>query len=358
MFAFYKSPAFFGDYFSVGYQHAEWWVNYLNQPGNEDYKRYYKSFLRRSWKDKFAPLLENTAAFSPQIIEEISGMHQALKDEGIKTSFENTFAVCLGETGDKGSQCTSFASICDDAIYLGHNEEENEVCPLCIAQVTIKGDKPKEFVAASYPFQLFGSAFGGFNKNIAFQGNSIGYFKNTKEIESSWAERMPKTIFTRIFLEADSLKDILLLCSEYLFSLPSHHYLIDRHKLYSLEIRPSSTFREYPLHQVTLKEITGQDFHTNHFVADGLCDDEWLWKFRSDQRESVKRLDLMRSKYIQETLKKYTDYKKVLSDVAKDKLCFWKSSSSFLVCRTKAGFSLSTINHFNKTKFKFDIYSD
>lgn len=111
MFAFYKPPAFSGDYFSVGYQHAKWWINYLNQPGNEDYKRYYNSFLQSSWKAKFAPLLDNTSAFSPQIIEEISGMHQALKDEGIKISFENTFAACLGGTDDKSSQCTSFASI-------------------------------------------------------------------------------------------------------------------------------------------------------------------------------------------------------------------------------------------------------
>jgi len=352
MFPKYFPPTFTGNHFEVGYQHAEWWLNYLARPGCEDYDRYCRSSLRRSWQPRFAPLLENTEAFAPEVASEIHGMCDALVANGVKTDYLNVFAVCLGETGYKGSQCTAFVTRAENSLILSHNEEEDGICPLCIASVNIHdAGKVKSFVAASYPFQLPGSAFGGVNRHLAFQGNSIGYSKYIKQIESSWGERIPKTVFSRKFLEASSLKEVLLMCSEFLFSLPSHSFFIDDSELYSLEIRPLARYKLYPLHQVSLNKISTSHCHVNHFIKINSIDLNWTWKNKRDIKEGVERLFCIQDKV--NSIGQFTS-KKCMSTMKKfaaDERYSWKTSASFVVTSNVNGLQLVTNNYFNRDKY-------
>lgn len=348
MFPKYELPLFEGNYYGVGYQHAEWWIRYLRRRKCKGYHDFYRRLLTRCWKPRFKPLFRNTLEAYPEIIFEILGMTQALTDAGYKTSPLHVFANCLGETGHQGSQCTAFVAFNGQEIILAHNEEESEVSPLCIANVTITGKaKPVSFMAASYPFQLFGSAFGGVNRHFAFQGNSIGYAKHIKSIEATWGDRLPKTVFTRKWLEFESLGEVLTMCSQWLFSLPSHNYFITHEKAYSVAIRPLSKLMWRPLDQVTLNEVHSLHCHTNQFIKDNKTDSNWVWKYTSDRNESYERLGYVTACLMNQQSLDHRSAIKIISMIATHDKYIKKTSASFVVVSHPNIFSVQVAARFN-----------
>ncbi|GEM_PF-4400324 len=352
MYENYDLPTFKGDYFAVGYQHAAWWLQYLRRTSGEYYYPYFRRRLNNCWKPRFEPLFQNTLSAYPEVISEIAGMSQALLDSGYKTSPLHVFANCLGETGDRGCQCTAFVSVNRDGPILAHNEEESQVEPLCICRVIITGkSSPAPFLAASYPFQLFGSAFGGVNRHFSFQGNSIGYAKHIRSIEATWQYRLPKTVFTRKWLECRSAKEALSMCSGWLMSLPSHSYFITTGRAYSAEIRPLSTYQDCPIDQLTLRQVHGVHCHTNHFVKNGRPDPDWAWKFNADRHESNARLKFIASCTSCDDGADDIQAIKLISMVAQHQKYRHKTSASFVVASSGNDFTASVSAWFNGCRY-------
>lgn len=356
MYVNYDMPAFRGDYFAVGYQHATWWIKYLQGLRDGDYDSYFRRLLTRCWKPRFNPLFENTLSAFPEVITEISGMAQALLDEGYRTSLRHVFANCIGETGSKSSQCTAFVAFDGANPILAHNEEEAGVDPLCIATVTLTGNgSPRRFMAAAYPFQLFGSAFGGVNAYLAFQGNSIGYRNHIQAIEDTWHQRLPKTVITRKWLECSSVREALDVAAGYLFSLPSHHYFLTPCRAYSVEVRPTTKFACHPPEQFSSKILTNIHCHTNHFMENGVPDREWEWKHVADRAESLQRLAFVSSRAERASSMGREQAERIISTVARHREYRHKTSASFVVESVNNGFVVAVSAWFNKTKHVIPI---
>ncbi len=241
------------------------------------------------WQQGMRPLLANAARFFPEILEEVSGMTRGAIEGGVETSFLNMFAQALGETT---SQCSSLVVQSKNGWVLGHDEQDEEIGPLCFSRVKYsKTCGLPALLSISYPFQLLGSACGA-NTKLSFQGNSIGTAGHATRLEETWVDRVPKTLFTRKLLEATSIEDVVRLYSTAHTTLPNHHFICGSDSAYACEIRPRLDSSDQPRAQLSLRRITAPaEVHTNHFMTRKGADRDWMWPADGDNRDSDERRD-------------------------------------------------------------------
>ena len=287
----YPTPHFTGDYYGIGYQHAKWWFEYLGH--NIHSKRFLSKTLKNefNWSNDYCGLLANTTKFFQNVMLEVHGMHKAFKEFGANKSILDVFAGCIGEfpLNEYACRCTSMAIKKNNKMIIGHNEEEiccgllgkvgkkRHECPICISKVTIKEENSKFcFYSGSYPLQLLASVF-SVSKNLAVQGNSIGCGINSKRIIKNGFEcRAPKTFFTRMLAEAESIDNIKQVFSRSLCAVPSHHYIMTDDNIFNIEIRPYVGIKASE--QLSISGVDEIHCHANHFVKNGKVDDQWIDK--------------------------------------------------------------------------------
>lgn len=278
---------FVGGYYEIGYQLGYWWTKELRRirqyPAGRNFMEkmgsHYKGWLGSGWSDSYLPLFSNVLMHFPEIIEEIAGMSQGARDGGMETSLLDMFGLAMGETDEQKLSCTSFVVKTKAGHLMAHNEEECQRFPLVCAKVSLKTkDENITFVSVSYPFQLLGSCV-GMSKHLAFQGNSIGCMDQHEMLMQTWANRIPKTIFSRKLLEMKGYKEVVSLYKNFHSTLPNHQYLMAGNKAFSLEIRPILN----PAHAEADKQLMvnpiGTDGHlqTNHFHHSEGIDLRWRW---------------------------------------------------------------------------------
>lgn len=339
-----------GSHYDIGFQLGKWWgdyitilkkinqcpevvsecYDYLNNGWNlGPHKKNYSSWLKNIRNHKFADIWEEIVG----ITDGVNYSEWRRGDRSNKTSYKNVFSICLGETSEK-MRCSSLVKYIGNSWFLGHNEENDYLYPLCISKVYISGKEP--FVSISYPFQLLGSSM-GWNNHIAFQGNSISFGKDSKP--SSWKDRIPKTVFSRRMLDKKDIKEVKDLYQAYGSTLPNHHYIISREGAFSLEIRLEGTRNQLRMEPIDRKK---GDIHTNHFMKEnGDIDRDWIcdeWK-RGSQKRYKHMKTLLRKKEISEVMDGFQTEKK--STWPRD---YWKTTS------------ISCFLQFNKRKFSAEIH--
>lgn len=258
-----------GNNLEIGREIGRFWGEFFKRNSNNnvgaykwgenirDYTKRFDGYYKKSYKN----MLDSATKYFPETCMEIVGIGEGLKDCGFKknTDFLNMFLYCLGES-DFG--CTSIVKKMKNGFHMGHSEENNAVYPLLLSKYKVKkGSGDKEFIAASYPLQLPGSACGG-NNAFFFNGNSIEFRKDKLKKILSEHQLPPKTFITRNFLEMDSIEKAIGLLKKYGSSLPTHHFFISSKECRSFEYcppigGPSSIFRN--------KKISNE-CHTNHFI--------------------------------------------------------------------------------------------
>lgn len=288
-----KWQRFRGSHYEVGYQLGQWWGEELRRRKRRSATSAlcdeYWHLLKSGWHDDLTPLLRNAIRHYPEIVDEVEGMAKGAAAARIQTSLPAMFALCLGETGETRRGCSSLVTRAGNGYCLHHNEEERRRYPMCFADVAIAaGAGVRRFASVSYPFQLLGSVC-GFNRRLAFQGNSIGHAGKDRQLRGSWSQRIPKTFFSRKMLEARSIEEIIMLYGSHHATLPNHHYVCLDHAAYAVRIRPQNV-RADAVRQVSVRQIANApDFATNHFEDGGRVDHEWTWGEGEMQGSVIRR---------------------------------------------------------------------
>lgn len=345
-----KAGRFWGDYF----QKYSKTLKEGNQ-GKNLVNRYLNKWIKDDWSHDFAPLLENTMKYFPDIMDEIAGMAKGVTDSGLRTSLTSVFALCLGETGDEGCHCSSIVARTDNGYVMGTNDEDySDVDPLLFAKVSLRtGTSNKEFVSISYPFQLFGSA-AGMNRYIAFQGNSIGFpDKVYQQIKDSWACRIPKTVLSRKMLEKNNMRAIQHLLESCHTTLPNHHYIMSHDKAFSVDVVPRLETICYDGNVVKIIEIEDKHFHTNHFLkATGSTRKtylkDWKWADKRDRADSEERYEKLKEELATKELLDYESIKEILQSMAAEKKYKGHTSGSLFFKISKRAALCESFFYFGK----------
>lgn len=294
-----------GDNFEIGRGLGKFWGDYfgnLDKRNRRNRKLYkmYKKWLRDDEIDEGrGRFLTNMAQHFPALFHELVGMNVGINESkiGFKTSLFGLFTCWLGETDEEYIDCNGCSTVLQpikNGFFLAHSDEESDehvkLCPLVVAKISLKtADKTSHFISISHPFQLLGSAV-GMNRNLAFQGNSIGYNEEISgKLQKTWCKRIPKTVFTRMMLEMSSIDEIEALYKNFGSTLPNHHYVVFSDKAYSIEVRPSAK------KDLIVFELEGDKphIHSNHF----LNGDSHRWACSDkDEQESTQRRDFLNKK--------------------------------------------------------------
>lgn len=287
-----KWQRFAGTQYEIGYQMGQWWAEYMKKLKHRHATKWlcerYEQWLRQGWRDELLPLLRYAIRRYPEVIDEIEGMAKGASDAKLTTTVPAIFALCIGETDYVWHGCSSLVMRSGGGFLLGHNDEEARRYPLCFAEVGLKtADGVQRFASVSYPFQLLGSSC-GFNRKLAFQGNSIGYAGKARLLGSSWSRRVPKTFLSRKMLEMSSIEQVVALFGRDHSTLPNHHYICTSSGAYSLCVRPRQTNWD-PSSQVSLRFIASfPDCFTNHFEESARVDRQWQWR-KCEMHDSERR---------------------------------------------------------------------
>lgn len=257
-----------GNNFEIGRKLGKFWGDYfgvLDQriPVKRHLYYDYREWLQDNEIDNArGTLLKNMTCQFPHLYDELVGMNVGINESsiGFKTSLFGLFTCWLAES----DLCSSVVLKTSNGYFLAHSDEYDGQYPMLVADVSLDVEgKTKYFHSVSHPFQLLGSAV-GMNQNFAFQGNSIGYNKDTlKKLQASWDKRIPKTVFTRMMLEMSSIEEIKAIYQKNSSTLPNHHFVVFPEMAYSVEVKPDNG------NGVAVQKLKNYlQVHTNHFLED------------------------------------------------------------------------------------------
>jgi len=322
-----------GSHYKIGYEVGKYWGDYFQKykknKGQDQQeaviKKYLKDLISHKWNRELEPLLENTMKHFPDIIYEIAGMEKGVTESGLRTSLMSMFELSLGETGDESCHCSSIVAKTKKGFIMGTNDEDDDVYPLLFAKVSLEnGKSSKRFASISHPFQLFGSA-AGMNKQIAFQGNSIGFSDDVyQKLKKSWNLRIPKTVLSRKMLEMDNIDEVKSLLESCHTTLPNHHYVISHDRAFSVDVVPKlDNIERSKGNTIKIIEIKDRHFHTNHFIEGKgsrrksyLTGETWKWSRAEDCNDSEDRF--MKLEVETNNPLNYESVKKILQDLARE----------------------------------------
>lgn len=273
-----------GNNYEIGEQLGHFWGDYFESLRNKGFPiiNRYLEWLNHNIPDHFIQLYRNTERMFPDLMMEIEGMANGINNSKLITNNKVTpqqiFTRSLWE--DKRN-CTSAIFKTDEGYFICHCLEDDAppglfegVYPLCISKVNLSNGFNHKFVSFSYPFSLLGTI--GFNRFLAFQGNTIGNIGKSKR----YHHRIPYSVFQRKLLEMTTEAEIKLFLDTHHIAIPGHNYIVFHDKAYSLEIRPQNirdpTFSQYKL----IPRDRPWHTHTNYF-RHSTVDKNWL--FETDQ---------------------------------------------------------------------------
>ncbi len=293
---------FEGTNYEIGYQLGQHWARRLKQLSVNPYGRAflrrnpYHTWLREPWRRNREGLLLSFLQSFPQLLEEVCGMAQGARAEGIEASLHGILGLILGEDDEELFGCSTIVSEHGDETILAHNEEDYpERFPLCFARVRLRtNDGIRNFLSVSHPFQLFGSSAGA-TPEFAFSSNSIGMTKERKRrIKESLRDRVPKTALSRLMLERRDTVAIRKLLESHHSTLPNHWFVVSRGAIWSVELRPVANVKDAAKSQVRFTRIRGKEaYHTNHFHEGNGANEYWT-RCSFDIAESKRRLSALK----------------------------------------------------------------
>lgn len=284
---------FEGNHFEVGRLLGLYWGQRLTDFNHTGYGRYILRLLKKPRRLRGQILLEKEFSKKfPKVADELDGMVEGIRAAGYrKASFGLIFRFAVGEIDGHLLGCSTIVRRAPRVTFLAHNEEDEELVPLCYAHVKIKDEPSKpEFLSISYPFQLFGSSVGA-NAKIAVTGNSIGMDDKTyRYLKRTLSSRISKTVLSRLILEQNSIEDVIKLLRSSRAALPNHWYVASASKVVSIELRPTTRSRADQVRVFTVRRNT--ECHTNHFQHGDWK--RWVWNKR-ERDESTDRLGRLQS---------------------------------------------------------------
>jgi hypothetical protein len=211
----------------------------------------------------------------PDVMNYVDNCHKEIAEEiecivdgvnsvaGVGTAnYNGIFSEILGEAG-----CATIAAHSGDFGVLSHNEEWVWDQPLCFAHVTLTDSRPHhKFLSVSYPFQLFGSSCGA-TSQFAFSGNSIELDESLSEcVEKTVAGRIPKTILTRMLLDANSVEEASALLRRYPLLQANNLCFLTADGVYTEQFVPSEKLDSMPENQVTRIKHDNDRFSQTNFI--------------------------------------------------------------------------------------------
>lgn len=295
---------FEGTHYEIGYQMGAWWAATMrrleqSQCAKGQFRLHfarYRKYLLCDWHDSYFPLFRHTMKLFPECIDELEGMSRGAREGGFPATIPGLFALMLEEAPGTPSRCTALANEFASKAFVGHNEENERRFPLCFGEFRLHTKTEiKCFASVSYPFELCGGAV-GMTPTFAFQNNSIGFARQQARLQQTWGARVPKCIIMRKLLEMETIDDVETLLSTHHVTIPYHQYLCFPGRVYSLRVRPCMFIKTSARVQLVMRRIERMDRHTNHFMFDGVTDEDWVWGFAGDQRWSHRRYEWLADK--------------------------------------------------------------